>query len=168
MKEMVGLKIKSKRYIFSAVMITLSLITVGQIVSASTKDPGSQTDPLVTLSYVDLKINQLKDYIDQKTSSGNPSGQPDYSGNGSFQVVEMKSGQSLIAGEGTEVILRSGEVTAIISPLGGLTDVTAAKDLQQGEKISANHLLIIPRSDGRGALALTDAFLLVKGTYTLK
>ena len=162
------LKINFKSPIFSAAIITLSLITVGQMAYASTNDPGSESDPLVTLSYVELKMNQLKDYIDQKSFSSNPSQEISSTESTTFQVVELKKGQSLIAGGGTELILRSGEATAIVSPSGGLSDVTGAKNLQRNEKIPANHLLIIPRNDGRGITAMSDSFLLVKGGYTIK
>jgi len=160
-----GKKIKSP--IFSAAIITLALITVGQMVYASTKEPGSKEDPIVTMSFVELKLDQLKDYVDQKSFSSNQP-QPNNPGeSATFEVVELKQGQSLIAGSGTEVILRSGEAVAIISPLGGLSDVTGAKDLKKDEKVPINHLLIIPRNDGRGVRALADCFLLVRGGYTI-
>ena len=155
---------KIKSPIFLALIITLSLITVGQMVYASTKEPGSKEDPIVTMSFVELKIEQLKDYIDQKSFSSNGSN-PIQSP--TFKVVELKGGQSLIAGAGTELILRSGEASAISSSLGGLSDVTGAKDLQKDEKVPTNHLLIIPRDDGRGVRALADCFLLVRGGYTI-
>lgn len=164
---MKNLNKKLKSSIFSVGIIALSLITVGQMVYASTKDPGSKDDPIVTLSYIELKLEQLKDYIDQKSFSSNQPEPNKPTENSTFQVVEIKRGQSLIAGAGTEIILRSGEAVAVISPLGGLSDVTGAKDLKKDEKIPANHLLIIPRDDGRGVRALTDAFLLVKGGYTI-
>lgn len=157
---------KLKTPLFSAAIIALSLITVGQMVYASSKDPGSQEDPLVTMSYVELKLQQLKDYVDQKSFSSN--GESNNSTQSqSYEVVEIRRGESLIAEAGTEIILRSGEAIAIISPLGGLSDVTGAKDLQRDEKVPANHLLIIPRADGRGIRAVSDCFLLVRGGYTI-
>lgn len=158
--------------IISATLITLSLATVGQMVYASTKEPGTKEDPMVTMSYVDLKLEQLKDYIDQKIALPNQNGgvqQPSTPvESATYEVVELKAGKSLIAEAGTEVILRSGEALAIVSPLGGLSDVTGAKDLKKDEKIPANHLLIIPRADGRGVRALVDCFLMVRGGHTIK
>jgi hypothetical protein len=111
-------------------------------VRAAGTEPGSEADPLVTKSYVD--------------------------GRTVFQVVNLPKGQSLIAEGGTEFVLRGGKVTAIVSPQGGLLDVTGGADLLQGEQVKAQHLVIIPRTDGRGVLAQTDAILMVKGPYTLK
>lgn len=86
-----------------------------------------------------------------------------------FVVVEnLKAGQKLIADESTEIILRAGKVTAIASEKGGLSDVTAAKDIKQSESVQPNHLIIVPRTDGRGVRSEADAVLLVKGTFRIE
>lgn len=157
-----------KTQILSAAIIIFVLIAVITMVYASTNDLGSEDDPIVTLSYLELKISQLKDYIDKKSFSPGDSQSADSVDNLTYEVVELKKGQYLVAGAGTEVILRAGEATAITSSLGGLSDVTGAKDIQQDEKIPTEHLLIIPRDDGRGLRALSDSFLLVRGKYTIK
>ena len=71
--------------------------------------------------------------------------------------------------EGTELILRSGEATAVGNIDGdGVSDVTLGVDLKMGEKINRNHLLIVPRKDGRGIVAKTDSWIMVKGKYEIK
>ncbi len=163
------MKEKLKIKILSVVTIMLVLVIIGQGVYASTKEPGSEGDPIITQSYLESEINKLKNYINQKISSP---GSSDPSAGLTYEVVELKNGQCLIAGAGTEVILRSGKATAVVGKdsLGGLSDVTGGseKDIEQGEKIPANHLLVISRDDGRGICALMDSFLLVRGKYTIK
>lgn len=144
--------------------------------STSFSEPGSQSDPLVTFSYVERKIEQLKDYIDEKLSETDGNSKDE----SSWQVVEVFTGQSLICKDGTEIILRSGKGQAIskittISTNGveetldnGLTDVTQGKDLKMGEDIPSDHLLIVPRDDGRGVYCTSDSFFLVKGDYQIK
>ncbi|WP_313756134.1 hypothetical protein [Tissierella sp.] len=131
-------------------------------------EPGSESDPLVTLSYVEKKIEQLKYYVDEKLGTKS-NGNNDV---GSWAVVELPSGKSLICKDGTEIILRSGNARAIAvvtnGIMNGLTDVTAGKDLVMEENIKANHLIIVPRDDGRGARALTNSFFLVKGDYEIR
>lgn len=86
-----------------------------------------------------------------------------------FEVVELQKNQVLIAGEGAEIIPRSGKYTAIFGTNGGLSDITSAKDLKNGEAIVMNHMLIASRGDGRGLKAVQDkSFLIIKGTYTVK
>lgn len=104
--------------------------------------PGSEGDPLVSRSYVD---SQMK-----------------------FQVLEVAQGKKVICSSGTELILRSGSATAIDSSLGGLSDVTGGKDLRSGDSVPKNHLLIVPRDDGRGILATSASVVMVRGSYEIK
>jgi len=86
-----------------------------------------------------------------------------------FTVVEAAKGQRILLGAGSEVIVRSGEVLAVSGELGGLADVTAAKDLTEGMQVANQHLLISSRKDGRGLQVVSDvAFLLIRGGYTIE
>lgn len=110
--------------------------------SAAGTEPGSAADPVVAKSYVDQFIQ--------------------------VQVVELQAGQSLIAEGGAELVLRSGKATAIDSPQGGLADLTGAVDLKAGADVPLNHLLLVPRTDGRGFKATTRAFAMVRGGYSVQ
>lgn len=149
--------------------------------SAGTTDPGSPADPLVSKSYVDSLVSQLasKSYVDTQISQLAPKSSADAQASQqvlktyvdslmAFQVVNVPKGQMLVGDAGTEIILRAGEATIVASANGGVTDVTGGKDLAQNMAAQLNHLLIIPRTDGRGLVARTDIVLMVKGTYSLK
>lgn len=110
--------------------------------TAGTADPGTAADPLVSKSYVDSML--------------------------SFQVVNVPKDSALVGEGGTEIALRAGQATAIASAMGGLLDVTEGVDLAQGAAIKANHLLVVPRTDGRGVTAKTDAIFMVKGVYAIR
>lgn len=145
---------------------------------ASFSEPGTENDPLITLSYlnkfVDEKIKETKDYLDIKLEEK----EEDQESQGNWEVVEVEGGQSLIGYKGTEIILRSGEANSIsyiskefkngveVIIENGLTDITAGRDLKMGEEIKSNHLLIVPRDGGRGLKCKTKSFILVKGEYT--
>lgn len=118
-------------------------------VSAETGDPGSAADPLVSRSYVDQQVKALADQT-------------------SFTVVNLPKGSTLVGESGTEIVMRAGLVSVVASPLGGLLDATGGRDLPQGYAVEPNHLLVVPRTDGRGVLATMDAVLMVKGAYTLR
>ena len=120
---------------------------------ASDTQPGSAGDPLVTKSYVDDKISQL---------SGGASIEPSV-----YVPVSAASGQLLIGHEGTEIILRSGKGVAYCSGENGVVNVTTGEDVTDGAAVSANHMLIVPRYDGRGIRAETDVWFMVKGGYDL-
>ena len=85
-----------------------------------------------------------------------------------FVVISMKKGQILELGGGSEVILRSGAATAISGESGTLVDVSAGKDLNHGVAVPVQHLVIAPKGDGRGFKITADAWLIVRGGYTIK
>jgi hypothetical protein len=182
--------------------------------AATSAQPGSEFDPLVTKSYVDEQIQKLS----QKIGSGSSGSARPSTGTGSgsvdeqvinnlrtdvsdltsliieaymriqslekqnmelirkveeleqgFTVVEAAKGQRILLGAGAEVIVRSGEALAVQGELGGLADVTAAKDLTGGMQITNQHLLISSRKDGRGLQVVSDVvFLLIRGGYTIE
>lgn len=110
--------------------------------AASTGDPGSAADPLVSKSYVDQAQ--------------------------SFKVLTLQAGTTIYGESGTELILRGGAATAIASPQGGLQDSTAGIDVGQGQPVGLFHLLVVPRTDNRGLRIQTLSWVMVKGNYTLK
>ncbi|MGI6586534.1 MAG: hypothetical protein ACOX3L_11605 [Lutisporaceae bacterium] len=175
-----------KTGILLLIAITL-VLSVAVISSADGVTPGSEQDPIVTQSYVEQKSEQIKYYIDNLIAQETAKLKAELelkeqeiaklkeeikiaaSGAVKFKVVEMQKGQILIAGEGAEIIPRSGKFSAIEDAFGGLSDITAARDLKNGEAIVNNHMLIAARGEGRGLKALADrSFLIIKGTYTLQ
>ena len=125
---------------------------------ANIAEPGSEADPLVSRSYVDKVFHSLREYVDSKSG-----------GSSSFEIIYLEQGQVLIGNHSTEMILRSGIASAVDSGMGGLADVTVGKDIRHGENISQNHLLIVPRDDGRGVRAENNnVVLMVRGGYTIQ
>ena len=110
--------------------------------SGADTTPGSEADPLVSKSYVDGKT--------------------------SYVPLQLQPGQSLIGDEGTEIILRSGEGTAIDNGANGVSDISGGRDLMSGMKVELNHLLLVPRGDGRGIKVTTEAWVLIRGSYTIR
>ena len=173
----------SRRYLY-AIVLVLVMLAAGKIVMAGDFAPGSQQDPLVTQSYVEQRNEQLKYYFEQRlgelssllqqtgdriaaVENSLGGAQPGGAGT-SFEVVNVPAGKKLTGYAGTEVILRGGKATAVQSQLGGLADLTGGRDIGQGQIIPDNHLLLIPRTDGRGVKAETDCIFLVKGRYDIQ
>jgi hypothetical protein len=143
--------LKKRVLVIMAVMMVLGFTAVA---TAATGSPGSEADPVVTKSYVDEKIAEIKNGTGSASES--------------FVPLQILSGKTFIGGEGTEVILRSGEATAIDNGANGVSDLTSGGDLVTGNAVSLNHLLLIPRNDGRGLKATTDIWVLVKGKYDVQ
>lgn len=125
---------------------------------ADVTEPGSNSDPLVSKSYVDKVLHSMKQYVDSRLGSS-----------ANYEIVYLEQNQELIGDMGTEIILRSGIATVVDSGNGGLADVTAGKDTSSGEAVMQNHLLIVPRDDSRGIKAENNSVIvLVRGSYTIK
>ena len=124
-------------------VIIVTLMIIGAVaVFADSATPGSDNDPLVSKSYVDSKAT--------------------------FKAVKLEAGQTLTGDEGTEIIVRSGEFTAIDNGANGISDITSGKDLMTGMQVGTNHLLLVPRKDGRGIYAGTEGWIMIRGNYNIK
>jgi hypothetical protein len=131
-------------------VFNIALYSAGRS-SGAESGPGSSADPVVTKSYVDALF-----------ASVSPAS------HASFIVVEVEAGKKLYGGAGTEMILRSGSATALDNGSDGVSDLTAGKDIRQGAAIVSNHLLLVPRDDGRGIACKTKCWVMVKGDYEIK
>ncbi len=184
-KGSVKMKVTLNKKVVSAVVITTVLLTALFINgSAEGTTPGSEADPVVTQSYVELKSEQTKYYIDSLITKNNQEvaslktqlseltqkvNQSSGSGSGAaMESVLIVKGKTLLTGAGTEVILRTGAATALKGVGGGIADVTKGKDLIAGEIVSFNHLLISAKEDGRGMKITQDAYVMIRGAYTIK
>lgn len=172
------------------------LLLIIALVSASftiNAEPGSTDDPIVVLSYLEYKLDEIKEnfntqshhienlntLIEENKEIINKQSQiieklesqletaENQSSVSNFEIVELSSGQKLIGDAGTELIIRGGEAFTIASELGGLSDVTGAIDLKKDTIVPTNHLIIIPRSDGRGIYVNNYSILMISGAYNI-
>ena len=144
-----------KLVLTAAVLITV--VAGALVVTAATTEPGSSSDPVVTKSYVDSAIADA--LADAGTGSGSSS---------SYEVVHVEAGKNVIATGATEMILRSGSAKAISNGSDGISDMTSGIDLQMNYTIHANHLLLVPRDDGRGIRTQTECYLMIRGPYEIQ
>jgi len=147
------------------VMAVVTAVVLCVLCTTVIADPGTNADPLISKSYIDnILLPQIQQMIDSKVAGAGGSG-----GNAaSFAVVEARAGQEIICSAGAELILRMGSATVIATSKGGLADTTAGCDLGSGANMPANHLLVVPVSDGRGIRANANVIVLIKGGYTVR
>ncbi len=154
--------------IASAIVIALCC---GLISFGADAAPGSAQDPVVTKSYVDSVVSALQTKVDalEKAQAEVPTGSAvEAPRAATFTVVEVAAGSRLIGGEGTQFILRSGSAAAIDNGANGVSDLTSGADLKGGAAVEKNHLLLVPRADGRGISCTTKCYVMVLGDYTLQ
>ena len=144
----------------AALVLSMSFFVFGYAAGA-----GSETDPVVTKSYVDGLISSLKEEL--KTEIANTPAQS--AGGDSFVAVKIEQGKKVVCGAGTEVILRSGTAQAVDNETNdGIPDLTSGTNIKGGRNLTPNHLLIIPKADGRGIFCSDESWIMIKGSYTLE
>ncbi|MEQ2455730.1 hypothetical protein [Flavonifractor hominis] len=168
------------------------LMTLGLAgVALAAGQQGSQSDPLVTLSYLNQKVTpaileqvdakvaaretelkqQLNDVVTeyekevQASLAGETGDTPE--GGAIYEVVELTAGQTLTGGASCEFLLRSGTAVCVSDSAPGLVDMTAGTTLANGGTLVANHLYL-GTIEGRGVKATTAATLMVRGSYQIQ
>lgn len=154
---------------------------------AAAANPGSQTDPLVSLSYltetvtpslmqqVDATVaanekalvDKLNTAIDSYTRQMNAALAQGGGGSGStYSVVSLSNGQTMRLEIGCEVMLRVGTATCVTPSSPGLIDTTAGSLLNNGGALVKNHLYMAT-IEGRSIRATAAVKVLVRGAYTI-
>lgn len=136
-----------KKYLLAICVVFLFATTI----YAVSAQPGTEDDPLVSKSYVDAQIAAMK------SAAGS-----------NFAVVHVDAGKKVVGGEGTEMIVRAGEAIVYAEGSNGVADLTTGEDLRTGQEAKLNHLLLIPRGDGRGITAGSELYIMVRGSYTIQ
>ena len=157
-----------------AVIMTIGVL--GMTVSVSA-EPGTDQDPLITLSYLnDTFMGQIMTKVEEKIAGRNNqiaqqiSGEISGEGSGvaeTFSVVTLTKGQVLTGGIGCEVMLRIGTASCVSPSNPGLIDETDGKTLGNGSALLQNHLYMMT-IEGRGVMATANTTkLMVRGSYTI-
>ena len=180
------MKMNIRRKIVTA---SLTFLILGGIVTVAATQ-GSETDPLVTLSYltdvlkpsiltqVDEKVQESQQvYLDKLNESitGYTTQMEElmaaYPGteeqNSSvFSVVDLAQGQKLIGSVGCEIMLRVGTANCYSTNSPGLIDSSEGNTLENGKQLIKNHLYMVTVTD-HGVTATAAVKLLVRGNYTI-
>ncbi len=171
------------------VSYTLLVVTV---MAAGT--PGTENDPLVTLSYLndtfmaqllgrvdeklDARDKELSDKLAAQVREGSQELADRYGSStvtdggadsaGTFTVVTIAGGETLYGEIGCEVMLRVGTAECVTPSAPGLIDETDASTLGNGAALVKNHLYMMT-IDERGVKATAETTkLLVRGGYTVR
>jgi len=130
---------------------------------------GTESDPLVTLSYLDKVLTpELMGEFQEKLSEAVEDLEEEFAGGGGagslYSVVTLDRGQGLVCQAGCELLLRRGSASSISSEL---IDATGGGTLEPGSALQQNHLYLVT-SDNCGISAQeAETLLLVRGPYTI-
>ncbi len=151
-----------------AVAAVFSLFTLTTVLAYS-----SDSDPLVSLSYLnDVVLPMLREEFSSGNDSSNAADANQTAANiGTYELLELTVGQTVLCESATEIIVRPGSLVTVVSPFEaqGIADITNGNELLDGEAIPINAYCIIPRGkDGRGFYVLSEnAYIMIRGEYTI-
>lgn len=176
-----------------AMRTAICLVLVGGVATALVAiaaTAGSQSDPIVTLSYLtDTFWQELMGTVDEKITVGDQkvsasmtneikkvqsSLLQELGGNqtsaaggtaATYTEVSLKKGQTVTCQSGCEVVLRSGKATCQGGSMPALIDNTDSKTLGNGGSLVQNHLYLV--AEERSIAAAEDVTLLVRGSYAI-
>jgi hypothetical protein len=150
-----------KKKIWSLIFILFGLVVffwVGLVLAQDADEPGTSVDPLVTKSYVTEFVGR---YFQENigTAVKKILSETD-AGGAQWQIKTVSAGQDFTGGAGTELILRTGTAFVLDPPGSGIPDLTSGTNLTTGKVVPPNHLILIPRADGRGIRAQTTVVIM--------
>ncbi|HEX2927362.1 MAG TPA: hypothetical protein VHP38_14075 [Ruminiclostridium sp.] len=165
-----------KEYVITALVLIggFSLLHIAPAVMADTTSTSTSSSPVIyDKTYIDALETKL---TTQQTEAANKIDSlekeiSDLKDSMTFKIIKLQAGQTLVAGESSEIIVRTkNKVVAYVSPgaAGGVSNLISGKDIKNGETIPDNQLLLVPKSDGRGIKANAPADIMIKGTYTIQ
>lgn len=178
-------KLNINRFLlFVIIKISLGGVVLFGYNSIMAAQPGSEADPLVSVSYLEQRLaahtigsgitDELLEFIVQDITRSvlQTLGETDQLRplQGYMYVpVNVQGGYSLIGGYGTEIILRTGSAVSFTDVDDGIVNVTTGRELFNGDEVQANNVIIVPREDGRGVVVTSNtAWFLVRGSYTIR
>lgn len=153
-----------KRLLICAAVAVLILGGAGVYAATSY---GSQSDPLITKSYLDQVLTpDMEERFQAELDAALSAFEGQASGD-EFTVLTLTQGQKLTCGVGCEIMLRIGTAKATGADYPVLVDTTNADSVSDGTALTVNHLYMVTiKGNGITATAATVK-VLVKGDYTV-
>ncbi|MDR3277594.1 MAG: hypothetical protein LBT12_02380 [Oscillospiraceae bacterium] len=177
---------KSTKVLISVAVVLVLAVTVYSVTMLAANS-GTQTDPLVTLSYLTDKfkpqlIAEIKEEIakagedvskklDEKlanlpASTPTPPVSAPSDGADAFSVITLSNNQTVKCAVGTELLLRVGTATAAgASP--GLVDSTTGGTLAAGGALETNHMYLVTIENNGFTAAAATVKVLIRGVYAV-
>ena len=153
---------KNRKKMAAALCVVLTAAALTVFAAMAGGGVGSQTDPLVTLSYLnDTFTAQIMDKIDDLLTQRNAGLDQETPDGGVYTAITLTAGQALSGEAGCEVLLRSGSAQCD----GVLVDTTSGSSLSAGTALTVNHLYLMPES--RSITTADGAAFLARGAYTV-
>lgn len=166
------------------ILICAALMVAASVTAVAVHAYDGTSDPVISLSYlkqyiqtmVNPQMNTMQTRIDaleaelESLRNANTSADPSDVALEQYTVLHVMQGTVVNASAACDIMLRAGEAEAVVpeSAQGNLSDYTAGSEIENGQAIPLNHMILIARGDGRGVRVLSsEAYIMIRGEYSI-
>lgn len=162
---------KNNRLVLILAFVLVAVVFAG-VGAYAASTLGTQSDPLVTLSYVNERlypqlVEKISEEADRAAEEVRQSVAQSGGSTDTYSVVSLSSGQKLIGQVGCEILLRIGSAAVSAADAPGLVDMTDASSLNNGSALKQNHLYMVTIG-GNGIKATSAVKVIVRGDYSIQ
>ena len=146
----------------------MAVLLVAGATAAAITNYGSQSDPLVTLSYLNDTVKPaIMDELDRKLANASSGGSVN-SGESDFTVVTLSKGQVVKCDVGTEIMLRIGSASSYGPDSPRLIDSTTGDAVSSsGSALTKNHMYVVTIVNNGITATSSNTKILIRGSYTI-
>ncbi len=157
-------------------LLSLAVLSAVLLLCVSADDVySSKDDPLVSLSYVNdiLGPEIMSEVLDKIDAEYVKKADVAVPPSAVYQLLTLDAGSTLMAKGICEIIIVSGDASAVVTSAANVSDGNGLIDTTDGTVITGdsdvpvNHYVVIPVADGRGITAETQVRILVRGEYNI-
>ena len=163
---------EKKKWMVRAGALALTAVCLGT--GAALAATGGQSDPLITLSYLnDTALPSVVTQVEEKAAARQSelyrSDMEAITGTGSgsaaYTLVTLSAGQTMSLEVGCEVLLRVGSATVSAATSPALIDVSSGGTINSGTALTQNHLYMATIADRTLTAGSGTVKLLARGGY---
>jgi hypothetical protein len=150
----VAMGIKMKKKILGLLLVGVlatAMFRFGMVAGATSNEPGSTKDPLITQSYLEKRLDELGNESNS-TQSG-------------YKKVSVTKGKQLIVEEGCEFVIYSGEASVFGDK--GIIDLSNGVLAKMNSK-SVRYANYLSPANESGVKATVSCVIYVKGGYSIQ
>lgn len=166
------------------ILVCAALVVAAGVSAVAVDAYDGTSDPVISLSYlkqyiqtmVDPQLQSMQQQIAAMEAelevlrNADPSTDTETPTMEQYTVLHVMQGTVVNASAACDIMLRAGEALAVVpaTAQGNLSDYTAGCEITHGQPIPADHMILIPRGDGRGVLVTSaEAYIMIRGEYTI-
>ncbi len=127
---------------------------------------GSEEDPLISLSYLEKRLSELKiELLEKEVEQAEIEKTVEH-----FEALTFETGTIVLLGDSAELIVRTGDAILVDPMHNTIPDLTSGTAVKAGENLPLDHLLLNPRADGRGFMVVGEVefWVMIKGDYQIQ